>query len=408
MVSAIERPEGRTANLGDILRGCDRETVANALVSFLFSCTGPLAILLVVAAGVGLGQAETNAWIAGGYGIGGVLTLALTIRYRRPLILAFSIPGIALMATALTHMTLAEAVGAYIATGLLMTALGLSGWAGRLARLAPLAVVMGMVAGVFLPIGLKIITGFAKDPLVSLVTVGSYFAVAALPRLGRVLPPVLASLIFGGLTIALSGGFHPNGHSDGLLTLPLITWPAFSWSAMIELVIPLAISVLVIQNMQGYAILRATGHPAPVNLITTACGIGSIPMALLASVPTCLTGPSTAIITASGHRDHHFAGAVIYGVLMVVFGVAAPLMTWLAAGLPGNFIATIGGLALLPILQNALRTAFTGGLTLGALVAFMVTVAGLDIGAPFWGLVFGLGTSWLLERKAMREAFAAN
>jgi len=169
--------------------------------------------------------------------------------------------------------------------------------------------------------------------------------------------------------------------------------------------------VLVIQNMQGYAILRATGHPAPVNLVTTACGIGSIPMGLMGSVPTCLTGPSTGIITASGRKDHHFAGAVLYGVFMVVFGLAAPAMTWLTSSLPASFIATVGGLALLPILQNAFRAAFSGGLTLGALVAFMVTIAGqplLNIGAPFWGLIFGLAVSWLLERKAMREAIAQN
>ncbi len=409
MVAVIERPEGRAARFGEIVAAMDRETVTNGLVSFLFSCTGPLAILLVVAAGAGLSVAETNAWITGGYAVGGVLTLALTIRYRRPLILAFSIPGIALMATAFTHLSLAEAVGAYIVTGIVMAVLGLTGWVGRLARLCPLGVVMGMVAGVFLPISVKIVTGFAGDPVVSLVTVAGFLAVAALPRLARILPPVLAALFLGGIAIALTGGFHASGEPGGLFSPPLLTMPVFTWRALAELVIPLAISVLVIQNMQGYAILRTIGHPAPVNLVTTACGIGSIPMGLLGSVPTCLTGPSTGIVTASGPKEHHFAGAVLYGVLMVVFGLAAPAMTWLTAGLPASFIATVGGLALLPILQNAFRAAFAGGLTLGALVAFMVTIAGqplLNIGAPFWGLIFGMAVSWLMERKAMREAIA--
>ena len=39
---------------------------------------------------------------------------------------------------------------------------------------------------------------------------------------------------------------------------------------------------------------------------------------------------------------------------------------------------------------------------LGALVTFLVTVADipiLNIGAPFWGLVFGYGASRLLERS---------
>ena len=40
--------------------------------------------------------------------------------------------------------------------------------------------------------------------------------------------------------------------------------------------------------------------------------------------------------------------------------------------------------------------------TLGALIAFMVTLADfpiLGIGAAFWGLVFGIATSLVLERE---------
>ena len=57
---------------------------------------------------------------------------------------------------------------------------------------------------------------------------------------------------------------------------------------------------------------------------------------------------------------------------------------------------------MLRILQNAFSVSFGGGYTLGALVCFLVTVADVPImriGAPFWGLVLGLATSWLLERE---------
>jgi benzoate membrane transport protein len=53
------------------------------------------------------------------------------------------------------------------------------------------------------------------------------------------------------------------------------------------------------------------------------------------------------------------------------------------------------------VLQSSFVTAFSGRFTLGALVTFVVTVADisvLSIGAAFWGLVAGLGVSWLLER----------
>ena len=54
------------------------------------------------------------------------------------------------------------------------------------------------------------------------------------------------------------------------------------------------------------------------------------------------------------------------------------------------------------VLQAAFTVSFGGGFTLGALVSFLVTLNGqtlFNIGAPFWGLVFGFAVSWLLERK---------
>jgi hypothetical protein len=47
-------------------------------------------------------------------------------------------------------------------------------------------------------------------------------------------------------------------------------------------------------------------------------------------------------------------------------------------------------------------TAFKERFSLGALLAFLVTVAEvplLNVGAAFWGLVSGFAISWLLERS---------
>jgi benzoate membrane transport protein len=80
---------------------------------------------------------------------------------------------------------------------------------------------------------------------------------------------------------------------------------------------------------------------------------------------------------------------------------------------PPAFIATLAGLAMLRVLQSAFAIAFQGRFTLGALVTFLVTVAGipvLNIGAPFWALVAGTLVSLLLERrdwKEQGEAFSA-
>jgi benzoate membrane transport protein len=64
-------------------------------------------------------------------------------------------------------------------------------------------------------------------------------------------------------------------------------------------------------------------------------------------------------------------------------------------------VMTLAGLAMLRILQTSFVTAFKERFSLGALVAFLVTVADmplLNVGAAFWGLLSGFALSWLLER----------
>jgi benzoate membrane transport protein len=175
---------------------------------------------------------------------------------------------------------------------------------------------------------------------------------------------------------------------------------------MFELVVPLAVTVLAAQNAQGIAILSAKGHTPPVNMITAICGIGSLITAMVGTVSTCLTGPVNAILSNSEKKHQHYTAALIIGLLAILFGAYAPLFTKLMLAAPPAFIATLAGLALLRVLQTSFVVSFGGKFTLGALVAFLVTIADqsiLNIGAPFWGLVFGLATSWLLERQAFKN-----
>ena len=170
---------------------------------------------------------------------------------------------------------------------------------------------------------------------------------------------------------------------------------------MIELVLPLAITVLVVQNGQGVAVLRAADHDPPVNAITVACGVWSLLAAAVGAVSTCLTGPTNALLSASGERARQYTAGVCCGVLAIGFGLFAPVFTRLMLAAPAAFIAVLAGLAMLRVLQAAFVTAFATRFTLGALVTFVVTVADVsvfNIGAAFWGLVAGLLVSVLLER----------
>jgi benzoate membrane transport protein len=313
----------------------------------------------------------------------------------------WTIPGAVLVGPALGHLSFPEVIGAFVATGVLMLVLGLSGWVRRAMEAVPMPIVMGMVAGVFLRFGLDLVYAIRDDFWIAAPMAAAFLALSATPRLARLMPPLIGAMILGAVMIAVLGKFDPAGAQDWGLARPNLYLPVFSPQAMLELVVPLAITVLVVQNGQGIAVLRAAGHHPPIDAVTVACGAGSIVTAFVGTVSTCLTGPVNAIISASGEKARHYTAGIFVGLLALAFGLASPVFVKLMLATPKAFIAALAGLAMLRVLQTAFTISFKERFALGALVTFLVTVADVpifNIGAPFWGLVFGFAASWLLER----------
>jgi len=252
--------------------------------------------------------------------------------------------------------------------------------------------------------------------LIAVPMIVAFLALAAFPAAASRMPPLIGALLLGAALVLAgvgAGGADATasvalaGDSGRWFAAPLVQAPAFSLQAMIELVVPLAITVLIVQNGQGIAVLSAVGHPVPINSVTVACGAMSILTAMVGAVSTCLTGPTNALVASSGERSRHYAGGVVVGLLALAFGLLSPLFTRLMLATPPAFIATLAGLAMLRVLQASFVTAFKARFSLGALVAFVVTVAGVpiaSIGSPFWGLVFGFVASALLERDDFKAA----
>lgn len=229
-----------------------------------------------------------------------------------------------------------------------------------------------------------------------------WLVLAALPRFGRRLPPMIGALLVGGIVIITTE--HINAHTFGAIEIarPVLQTPVWSLSAMMELVLPLSITVLVVQNGQGLAVVQSAEHDPPMDAITLVCGIGTIASAMVGSVCSCLTGPTNAILTSSGERSRQYIAGITFGVIAVTFGLLSPAFTRLMLGAPKAFIMTLAGLAMLRVLQGAFIAGFRERFSFGALIALLVTVADIglwNIGAPFWGLLAGLGVSWLLERQ---------
>ena len=403
----LEQPAAPPPSLREALADLGGVYAVNALVGFIFAASGPVAIILAVGTRGGLSASDLASWIFGAFFVNGLISIAFSRRYRQPLVFFWTIPGTVLVGPALEHLTFPEVIGAFVATGLLMLVLGLSGWVRRAMEAVPMPIVMGMVAGVFLRFGLDLVYAIRDDFWIAAPMAAAFLALSASPRLGRVMPPLIGAVVVGGALVAALGRFDPAGAEGWGLVRPNLYVPAFSWQAMLELVVPLAITVLVVQNGQGIAVLRAAGHSPPINAVTAACGAGSIVTAFVGTVSTCLTGPVNAIISASGDGRRHYTAGILVGILALGFGLASPVFVGLMLATPKAFIAALAGLAMLRVLQTAFTISFKERFTLGALVTFLVTVADvaiLSIGAPFWGLVFGFAASWLLERGDFRAA----
>ena len=345
---------------------------------------------------------DLNSWIFGGYFFGGVFSILFSVGYRMPMGMCWTIPGVILLGGALDHLSFAECVGALYVTAALLFVLGVTGWVRRITDFIPLNIVMAMVAGVFLPFCLKIVTAVDQNWLIALVTIAIFVVVSLVPWLARNFPPVLAALVGGTIVTVATGQFDLKEPLKLAVADPIVYAPRFSWEAIVELVIPMAITVVGIHNAQGFAISRDNGYDPPINVLTTACGAGSVLFALFGCVSTCVTGPANGVLNSSGERAKRFMGGAIFGVLILLFGLFAPVTTQLALALPAAFIALVGGLAMFNVLRGAFVSAFSGPFQFGALVTFIVTVAGLpivDIGAPFWGIVFGTIASLLFERE---------
>lgn len=402
----IERPGVRPPTLREIGRDIGAEYGLNALVGLLFGITGPVAVTMAVGLAGGLSEAQLASWVFGMFLSAGAATLVMSLIYRRPLGFAWSIPGTVLLGPSLQHLSFGEVVGAFFTTGVLTLALGLSGFVRRAMAAIPLPIVMAMVAAVFLRFGTDIVDSGRSAPWVVVPMIGIFVALSAVPRLAKVIPPVLAALAVGFIAVVLTGQLQFSTGGP-YLAEPVFTPPEFTWAAQLELVIPLVLTVLVVQNGQGAAVLRNAGHETPVNASAVTSGVMSIVNACFGAVSACLTGPTNALLTASGDRHRQYTAALVYSCLCFGAAALAPAVTQFMLGTPEAFILALGGLAMLGALRQAFVAAFASRFTFGALVTFVVTIAEFDllnIHAAFWGIVFGYLVSRLLEPADHRNA----
>lgn len=85
MLTQLEPPTHTRPSLRQIASDFGLGYFANGLVAFIFSATGPLAVILSVGTRGGLSAAELASWVFGVFFINGLVTMAMSWRYKTPL-----------------------------------------------------------------------------------------------------------------------------------------------------------------------------------------------------------------------------------------------------------------------------------------------------------------------------------
>ncbi|MDD1016203.1 benzoate/H(+) symporter BenE family transporter [Pseudomonas rubra] len=370
-------------------------------IATLISYAGPLVIIFQAAHSAQLSAAELSSWVWA-ISIGsGLLGVILSLRYRVPLVIAWSAPGSALLVALLPGVAYAEAVGAYLVANLVILLVGLSGAFDRIVGKLPSAISAAMLAGILFSFGTGLFVSLKSQPALVMVMFVTYLLFKRLAARYA----VLAVLVCGVSVAVLSGELDHSALVIGLAT-PVWTTPAFSWHALLSISLPLVMVALTGQFVPGIAVLRNDGYRTPASPIISSNALVSLLLAPFGCHGLNLAAITAAICTGRESHDdpgrRYWAG-VCGGVFYLLLGLFGATLVSLFTAFPAALIAALAGLALF----GAIAGALTGAMSVpsdreAALITFLVTASGmsfLGLSAAFWGLIFGLFAHLLLNLR---------
>ena len=164
----IEAAPGIRKGLADLPGHLNAETISAGLIAAIFGCTGPPLIIMNAAMAAGYTSVQTISWLCSVCVFGGLLSLVLALRYQQPITGAWSIPIAVMLSSTLPFFNINQAVGAYFLAGLMVLLLGVSGLVGKVMRLLPMPIVMGMIAGAMIKFGTGMILSIQSLPVADL------------------------------------------------------------------------------------------------------------------------------------------------------------------------------------------------------------------------------------------------
>ncbi|MFZ5782450.1 MAG: benzoate/H(+) symporter BenE family transporter [Pseudomonadota bacterium] len=366
-------------------------TATAALVATVAGVGGTLPVVLAAADAVGATPVQASSWVAGLGLATAVSALVLSVRYRMPIITAWSTPGAALIASTSGVPGFRAAVGAFVLAALLILLTAAVRPLGRLIERIPASIAAAMLGGILLRLVIAMVEQVPGAPLLVLPLIGLFLV-------ARLAAPAMASLfvLAAGALLAWALGLVEPLPAIGIST-PELVLPAWDLSTLIGLGVPLYLVTMASQNLPGFAVLRASGYQPPTQPVLAVTGAASLATAFLGAHTSNLAAISAALCTGpEAHPDpaQRWKAGIFYALwwgLIALFGAS---LVGLFAALPPALLATVAGTALLGSMAGAMGAALVGEhdrfAAAGTLAVTASGVTLMGVGSAFWGLCFGL------------------
>ena len=323
----------------------------------------------------------------------GIVAIGLSLYTRMPISIAWTTPGLALLAvTPAVQGGFGAAVGAFIVVGVLIMLTALWSPLARLINAIPKAIANAMLAGIIFKLCLAPFIALKQSPAIAAVILLTWVVMLKVNRLYA----APAAVVVAVTALVLTG--QTGGNAALVLPSLSLVQPVFTLEAMISIAIPLFIVTMASQNITGLAVLATFDFkPKPrdgllatgfVSAVTAPFGAPAINFAAI-----------TAALCASpeAHPDpaRRYVAAVVGGVGYIVLALLAGVVTALVVYSSPLLIEAVAGLALIGSFASATANALqVEEDRIPAMATLLVTASGLalfNIGPAFWGLVIGWG-----------------
>ena len=368
-------------------------TAVAGFVAVLVGFTSSVAIVFQAALAFGATPAQITSWMwALGLGMG-LCSLVPSLILRQPVMVAWSTPGAAVLATAglAGGFSMGEAIGAFMISALLITLAGVTGWFERVMNRIPMEIAAALLAGVLARFGLQAFAAAQTALPLVLLMLMVYLVSRRLAARYAVVITLAMAVVF----VATQGQMAWSAVQLEL-ALPVFTAPQFSVAAAVSLAIPLFVVTMASQNLPGVAVIRASGYDLPISRLITLTGLATLVLAPFGAFALNFSAITAAMCMgpeAHADRRRRYTAAVACGAIYVAIGLFGAVITGLLTAFPKELVVAIAGLALLGTIGNGLAAALQDeSHREAALITFLVTLSGVvivGVGSAFWGVVAG-------------------